>query len=329
MRTASYSTDSAAPAERAAHWNRAIAEAYFPLHLSFRQPAAFNGALSRATLGEVGLSHLRSDALQYERHRHHIGHSQAEEYLITLPRRGPVEFSQFGREIRCDPGGFIIERGDEPYRFTYANRNDLFVLKASKAALSGRLRDPDRFCARVFNAQSGIGRLFASLVENALQQADNASDTAALVLGRHMLDLLALSLEDGTDASQSSTSVVRAAHVRRIMGFIRGGLANPDLTPEVIAGACGISKRYLHELFKELNGTVSHFIREERLIAARDLLTMPDSGAIADIAYRFCFADQAQFSRLFRDRFGQTPSGYRAKPGHGGTIPFEKLKMTA
>lgn len=313
MRTTVQSTESTAPPERSSQWNRVIAEAYFPLHLSFRQPANFSGDLRRMTLGDVGLSRLRSDPVQYERRRAHISESQEEEYLITLPRRGPVEFSQFGRDVRCDPGGFIIERGDEPYRFYYANRNDLYVLKASKRALSDRLPDPDRFCARVFNAQAGIGSLFALFVERAMKEADGASDHAAGMLSEQMLDLLALTLDEAGDARDGATSSVRAAHVRRVADFVRHNLSNPDLTPGLIADTCGISKRYLHELFKDTNSSISQFIREERLLAARDLLSLPMVGSIADIAYRFGFSDQAQFSRLFRDRFQQTPSGFRAE----------------
>jgi AraC-like DNA-binding protein len=43
---------------------------------------------------------------------------------------------------------------------------------------------------------------------------------------------------------------------------------------------------------------------------------MPGAGPLSDVAYRFGFSDQAQFSRLFKAMFGQTPSGYRAM--HGG-----------
>jgi AraC-like DNA-binding protein len=42
------------------------------------------------------------------------------------------------------------------------------------------------------------------------------------------------------------------------------------------------------------------------------MLQTPDPGPMSDIAYRFGFSDQAQFSRLFKAMFGQTPSGYRA-----------------
>ncbi|WP_236628225.1 helix-turn-helix domain-containing protein [Sulfitobacter sp. HI0129] len=34
--------------------------------------------------------------------------------------------------------------------------------------------------------------------------------------------------------------------------------------------------------------------------------------SIAEIAYSFGFSEQAQFSRLFKAAFGETPSAYRA-----------------
>jgi AraC-like DNA-binding protein len=82
-----------------------------------------------------------------------------------------------------------------------------------------------------------------------------------------------------------------------------------------VADACGISKRYLHELFSDTNKTVSQFIREERLIAARDVIGASRHLPMAEIAYRFGFSDQAQFSRLFKALFGLTPTDWRRQAG--------------
>ena len=109
------------------------------------------------TLGDISLSRLRTEPVQYERQKHHISSTTEEQYLITIPLRAPVEFRQLGREVRCDPGGFLLERGDEPYRFSYGSGNDLCVLKVAKSQLSERLRDPDRFCALVFDGRAGLG----------------------------------------------------------------------------------------------------------------------------------------------------------------------------
>lgn len=307
-----HSTDRLPASARAAHWNAVIADAYFPLDLTFRDAARFEGRLDLSSLGDVSLSRLRTEPVQYERHRHHISTTTEEQYLITIPRQSPVDFRQLGREVRCDPGGFILERGDEPYRFSYGSPNDLCVLKVAKPVLETRLRNPDRFCALVFNGREGIGSLFTTMAQQ-IQCQGTGDPVSGSVLGRHLVELLALALDRSSDVAQGAGSSVREAHRRRAEAVILKDLSDPDMSPETIAEAVGISKRYLHELFAEVNCTVSQFVREQRLRAARDLMMMPNPGQMSDIAYRFGFSDQAQFSRLFKAMFGQTPSGFRAE----------------
>ena len=308
----SYSTGDAPPQDRPSRWNNIISDAYFPLQTHFREPLKFQGTLSVLKLGHVGLSRLTSEPVNYERRRRHVREAHEEEYLITIPKHSSVEFRQLGKDVRCEPGGFILERGDEPYRFMYANPNDLFVLKVRKKVLAERVRQPDRFCARVIDATSGTANLFTSMVGHAQNQLGHASITACETLGRQLLELLGLALEEKRGASDLGASSVRAAHLNRIDQFIRANLKNADLSPDLIAESCGISKRYLHDLFKDVNGTVSQQVRDQRLIAARDRLGIAAEITMADLAYRFGFSDQAQFSRLFKAKFGVTPSDFRA-----------------
>lgn len=315
MTNGTHSTDLLPASARADHWSTVIAQAYFPLDLTFRDAARFEGRLELGTLGGLSLSRLQTEPMQYERRRRHILRGTEEQYLITIPRQSPVEFSQSGREVRCDPGGFILERGDEPYRFSYAAANDLCVIKVAKPILAEKLRNPDRFCALVFNGREGIGSLFTTMAQQVQRQSTtgNAVDpVAGSVIGRHLVELLALSLDRSSDVEGGAASSVREGHRRRAQSVILSNLSHPDLSPEFVADRIGISKRYLHELFAEMNCTVSQSIREQRLLAARDLLQMANPGPLSDIAYRFGFADQAQFSRLFKAMFGQTPSSFRA-----------------
>ena len=309
----SYSTANTQPQDRSSRWNNIISDAYFPLQTHFRDPLQFHGKLSKLGLGHVGLSRLTSEPVNYERRRRHIREAREEEYLITIPKNSSVEFRQLGKDVRCEPGGFILERGDEPYRFMYTDPNDLFVLKVSKKVLAERIRQPDRFCAKVIDATSGTANLFTSMVGHAQTQLGHASITACETLGRQLLELLSLALEEKNDASDFGASSVRAAHLNRIDQFIRASLKNPDLTPDLIAESCGISKRYLHDLFKDVNGTVSQQVRDQRLIAARDRLGIAGEITMVDLAYRFGFSDQAQFSRLFKAKFSITPSDFRAQ----------------
>lgn len=320
MTVTTHSTATTPPVQRAAQWNAVIAETYFPLQLTFGDAATFNGQLERRVIGPVSISRLQTASMQYERRPRHISGAVEEEYLITIPRRSPVDFRQLGRDVRCEPGGFLLERGGEPYKFSYGAANELCVLKISKAVLSEKLRHPDRFCAKIFDGSNGVGGLFTMFAQQIFTHAPQDNNSSQ-VLGRHLIELLALSLNGQSDAHEGARSSVREAHLRRAEAMIRTSLANPALSPDLVADACGISKRYLHELFSGANITVSQYIREQRLIAARDILELPNPAAIAEIAYRFGFSDQAQFSRLFKAMFGKTPSGYRAKQDGG----FEKL----
>lgn len=310
----SYSTVATAPPERTAQWSTIIADTYFPLHLTYRDPDTFQGQLERRSAGPVSLSRLRTEPGQYERRSGDIRQGETEDYLITIPRMAPVLFHQLGRDVTCDPGGFLLERGDEPYRFSYKTRNDLLVMKVTRSALTERLRQPDRFCAMVFNGKDALGGLFVETVRrvHAMSRDFMSRDfSASSVLGRQLVELLALTLDRQAESDGGASTLVRATHLERAKSVINGKLSDPGLSPEMVARTCGISKRYLHDLFSESGTSVAQYIRECRLHAARDMLQLPGNVSLAMISYQMGFGDQSQFSRQFRAMFGQTPSSYR------------------
>lgn len=301
-------------AARSRHWHEAIGQAYFPLDLSFRRPEAFDGELTMWQLGEVSLSRLTSDALMYRRLPKHLQVQGPEEFLVTLPAKSELLFAQGGREVRANPGAFFIERSHEPYEFSHAEPADLWVMKLSLAMLGGRVRAPDRFCSLQFDATNGANGLFVDMVHLIPQRYDAMTEEARSVVGRQLADLLALALQSDERVLSSGGSTVRMAHLARIESFVRRHIDNPDLGPDEVAAGCGVSVRYLHELLRDTNQTLGSWIRDQRLAAAREDLGNPrDKRAIGEIAYARGFADQAQFSRAFRQRYGITPKEARAQ----------------
>lgn len=300
-------------AARSRHWHEAIGRAYFPLDLSFRRPEAFDGQLTMWQLGNVSLSRLTSDALLYRRLPRHLQVQGPEEFLVTLPAKSEVRFSQGGREVRANPGAFFIERSHEPYEFSHAEAADLWVMKLSSEMLGGRVRAPDRFCSLEFDATNGANGLFVDMVHLIPKRYAAMTGETRSVVGRQLVDLLALALQSDERVLQSGASSVRAGHLARIESFVRRNIDDPDLGPDEVAAGCGISVRYLHELLRDTNQTLGQWIRDQRLAAAEEDLTNPaDTRSIGEIAYARGFADQAQFSRTFRARYGVTPKEARA-----------------
>ena len=300
--------------DRSRHWHEAIASAYFPLDLRFREADRFSGDLTTWRFGDVSISRLTSDSLQYLRLPHHFRGAREEEFLVTVPAKAEVYFSQSGRDVKCRPGGFILERSSEPYQFSHAEPADMWVLKVDADALTGRLRAPDRFCTLQFEANNGAGGLFNDMLQLLPARFDGMTQEARATVGRQLVDLLVLAIKADDRVLTSGNSTVRAAHLARIEAYIRTNLHEFDLGPERIAQACGISTRYLHELFKDTDQTVRGWIRDQRLAACRDALADPNNNqTAAEIAYRWGFSDQTQFSRVFKAHFGVPPGEFREK----------------
>jgi transcriptional regulator GlxA family with amidase domain len=125
--------------------------------------------------------------------------------------------------------------------------------------------------------------------------------------GDHLLDLL----ETMTTERATPTGTARLLSAKE---FIAKNLGNPDLCTDRVAHAVGVTARHLNRAFAAEGTTVAQYIQGRRLDAARADLTAQSvhTYRIAHIAGRWGFASQAHFARLFRARYGSTPSEVRA-----------------
>lgn len=85
------------------------------------------------------------------------------------------------------------------------------------------------------------------------------------------------------------------------------------LTVNSIAEYLDMTPAYLSRLFsKEVDMSLSAYIKEQRLIAAADMLQYSDY-TISDISEYFEFSSQSHFTSAFQDNYGVTPKKYRDK----------------
>lgn len=307
-----YSTASADPADRKRYWNEAVSDTYFSLDLTFKNGPQFDGRLNDWSLGALSMSRLESHALLYRRHKRHLLHERDESYLITVPERSDVHFVQDGREAHCKPGQFLVERSHLPYEFSYGEANTLWVLKVPSDILRSRIVMPERLASLGFDATQGTGALFVDVMRLVAARLGEMDDSARAMSGKHLVDLLAMAISADGRTLNPNASSVQMAHLHRVENFIRLNLASSALNPHTIAGACGISVRYLHQLFSSQGRSVSEWVKLQRLLMCKQMLSDPNCHKkVSEIAYEWGFSDQAQFSRLYRAQFGVTPTETR------------------
>ncbi|GAA1235545.1 helix-turn-helix domain-containing protein [Kitasatospora nipponensis] len=107
-------------------------------------------------------------------------------------------------------------------------------------------------------------------------------------------------------------------------------LADPELSPALLARELNVSVRTLHRAFAATGEQVTTYIRHRRLHEARLTLDAPSGRlSISELAAHWQFADGSHFTRAFKKRYGRTPTEYarsaaaasrsadRHRPGRG------------
>lgn len=130
---------------------------------------------------------------------------------------------------------------------------------------------------------------------------------------RTMLDMLVLAVNATGRAEAAALGILKETLALRVRNEIRHNLGSASLTVANLCRRLQISRSTLHRLF-DGDGGVQAYIRQTRLAAAMLALDDPaNEERISAIAERLGFSDAAHFSRTFRERYGESPSDYRAR----------------
>lgn len=119
---------------------------------------------------------------------------------------------------------------------------------------------------------------------------------------------------DGAQPQKAVAPVARAhesARLGAIFDFIQAHLSS-DLSIAALAVRAGMSPRTFQRRFLEAAGvSAGRWILQERVRAAQQMLEATPLG-LEDVALRCGFGSADALRRPFKDRFGLTPSAYRA-----------------
>src|SRR5262249_1562793 len=129
-------------------------------------------------------------------------------------------------------------------------------------------------------------------------------------------DLVATALGATGDAAElARRRGVRAARLRAVKRDVLANITSPDLSIGAVAGRNGITPRYLRMLFQDEDTSFTAFVPEERLERARRMIRDANRAErmISAVAFASGFNDLSYFNRVFRRRFGMTPSDLRAQ----------------
>ncbi len=111
--------------------------------------------------------------------------------------------------------------------------------------------------------------------------------------------------------------------LERFRALVVEHCSDSDFTTDVAAASVMMSRMHLNRKLRALTGKSTHeFIQAMRLEAARDLLPQPLP--IEYIAASVGFKGGSHFAKIFREKFGATPTTYRVMQFRTGEPPERK-----
>lgn len=306
-----------AEARRLLRWWQEYRESLGGLDVAADQSMPFATRVDYLQLGAVGLGRSAGSITEFERRASHAARDGIDMFNLVVNRGPAVTHKRTPRHaLPLSPGSGVLFDFSETGTHVCPGGHRVLALMIPRRRLRAALPHAEDIAATVLPGDNEALRLLGHYADRLLDD-EALSDPAVLAhAGETLVDLVALAF--GTDRDRGEIARqrgLRAARLAAVLQRIRLDHADPDLTPDAVAGKLGISTRYLHDLLHETGASFAERVQEQRLAHALSLLCGA-AGArrkISDAAYAAGFGDVSHFNRLFRRLYGMSPSAARGR----------------
>lgn len=276
----------------------------------------FRARLRRVVLDEVELIEHASDAVASGRSPGRTCFEGGDDIALELIRSGTSLLTHNGQH-KLRAGDLFLVDYARPFQVmrtrhradgvVLSRRRVREVLGDDQSALAGH-RIPPRGLAAVLRTH------IMTTLDEAPHMTAGERVIATNAAAEMALAILQASRFGAADPERLGDGLYRAARA-----IIDQSCIDPNLTPDRIAHAVGCSRATLYRLFAHHDETVAAAVWQARLERARRLLASGEGIAmpIGDVAMSSGFTDVPTFNRMFKRRYGMTPSEAREAAGPG------------
>lgn len=234
--------------------------------------------------------------------------------LLVSPGGGHL-VCQRGREVVLGNGDATLITLTDPLETVHRAPGRILVLRFPRPRLAPHLSAARDGFMQLISRRTDALRLLTSYVQIVRDQQTLASRDLQHAIVSHFYDLTALAVGATQEAAESAVhGGVRSARLHAIRQDIVQNLHDPALSVTALALRHGCTPRLIQKLFEQERTSLTEYLLELRLQHAHGRLTDPRyaDAKITTIASDSGFGDVSYFNRVFRRRYGDTPSGVRA-----------------
>jgi AraC-like DNA-binding protein len=308
-----FSTDAFPERSRFSAYREELAKWSCGLELSIPDQFAFRAELELRRLGSVEIMTNTISTIETTRTPRLVRDGD-DALLVMLLLHGRGHLSQFGEQYVLDAGDTVVCDSGYPSALNLVVSSKILTLKIPRIKLGAELPRLSRFSGAKLDSDPVARRLLSSYLSGTLDLDLGRSLPAAQLHQDHLIDLVALALGAGGEmravAEQRGAQALRRAAVLR---EIEASSADPAFDATIAATRLGITVRYVHHLLEATGRTFSEHLLDRRLAQIEQVLQDVRNAPrrIADIAFETGFRDLSYFNRVFRRKYGATPTEMR------------------
>jgi AraC-like DNA-binding protein len=302
-----FTTEVFARAERYAAWRDAICDFYVHVDVNATRTEDYRGFIREGHFGEVVLTDILLSEQRIRRHSQHISRLDKDCYYLQLIHRGNINVVQQGETHHSNAARGAIFSATEPYELQCVGEVRSFYLEIPRRPFAERFPRERVPVSAIINSTKGLGRIATEFCAMLATEGAKLDEPARAHLGGQLMDMLAFTLLSEQSDMPAAEGSVQQARLRSVQQWIEAHIGDADLSLARIAGANGMSLRYLYLLFRHCEMSASEWIWNRRLQRCYDAIARGDGRSITAIAFDHGFNSSAHFSTMFRRKYGVCP----------------------
>ncbi|WP_336087075.1 helix-turn-helix transcriptional regulator [Nocardia sp. SSK8] len=302
------STAAVTPRESFDMWSSIMSESVLPCSMEPLGEGPHYGSLTPQVMAEaISIAVASNSAELARRTPRHIARVPAPYVLAGLTLAGVSEVTTGEHRQRVPIGSMFLIDGERPQEARTSAYTALLIRVRKDALMRASGLREDSFPAFTLVEPVAHGALVTDFFRRLITlPGETIGAVPVLNAGIELLGA-ALALGGGVAASPASETLER----EHLLRYLRDNLADPRLTVDRIADACGMSRRTLFRLLGDESGGPMALLRTLRIDRARQLLAAAPDRTVASIAHACGFTGDRNFYRVFRGETGMTPAEYR------------------
>ena len=273
----------------------------------------FSGRVEFGGLGETVLYKLMATPYHFSSSLRTVKPTQSLPVLLFAAVSGSCRFAQHNHCCILHPGDWCVIDTRLSYEgWSLSTDTEVLILGLEQPSDPEVRRQLEQGVARRCDGRTGMSRILEATWTEAFRQMSRLAPSSGRSLQSAVTAMAWDALREQLEAPPPG--VHRDTRCARLKAYLELHLADPDLSVNSIADACGMSVRSVHRAFAaDPAGSVSKYVWIRRLNHCAATLRDPKQAhrPITEICFSWGFSSTSHFSRLFKNEFGVPPSNYR------------------